>query len=59
MDPNTWKSFLEEEDYLKFVTSVNLFKHYIKEHFLKKLGNIDTDIIVAHKSIRKRNLPLF
>ena len=59
VDSNTWKSFLEEEDYLKSVTSVNLFKLYIKEHFFKKLGNIDADIIVTHKSIRKRNLLLF
>ena len=59
MDPNTWKSLLEEEDYLKSVTSVNSFKHYIKEHFLKKLDNIYADITVTHKSIRKRNLLLF
>ena len=39
--PNTWNSVLNN---LKSVTSVNSFKYYIKEYFLKKLGNVETDI---------------
>ena len=39
--PNTWKSF---PDNLKSATSVNSFKHRIKEYFLKKLGNAEADI---------------
>ena len=31
-------------DNLKSATSVNSFKHYIKEYFLKKLGNVEEDI---------------
>ena len=41
MGPNTWNSL---PDNLKSATSVNSFKHYIKEYFLKKLGNIEADI---------------
>ena len=29
---------------LKSATSVNSFKHYIKEYFLEKLGNIEPDL---------------
>ena len=39
--PNTWNSL---PDNLKSATSVNSFKHYIKEYFLKKLGNVELDI---------------
>ena len=39
--PNTWDSI---PDNLKSATSVNSFKHYIKEYFLKKLENVETDI---------------
>ena len=35
--PNTWNSL---PDNLKSATSVNSFKHYIKEYFLKTLGNV-------------------
>ena len=38
---NTWNSL---PDNLKSATSVNSFKHYIKEYFLKKLGNVEADI---------------
>ena len=39
--PNTWNSLPNN---LKSATSVNSFKHYIKECFLKKLGNVEADI---------------
>ena len=39
--PNTWNSL---PDNLKSATSVNSFKHYSKEYFLKKLDNIEADI---------------
>ena len=39
--PNTWNRL---PDNLKSATSVNSFKHYIKEYFLKKLGNVEADI---------------
>ena len=29
---------------MKSATSVNTFKHYIKDYFLKKLGNVEADI---------------
>ena len=38
---NTWNSLPNN---LKSATSVSSFKHYIKEYFLKKLGNIEADI---------------
>ena len=38
---NTWTSL---PDNWKSATSVNSFKHYIKEHFLKKLGNVEANI---------------
>ena len=38
---DTWNSLLEN---LKSSTSVNFFKHYIKEYFPKKLGNVEADI---------------
>ena len=41
MRPNTWNSL---RDNLKSANSVNSFKRYIKECFLKKLGNIEADI---------------
>ena len=37
----TWNSL---PDNLKSATSVNSFKHYIKEYFLKKLVNVEADI---------------
>ena len=46
--PNTWTSL---PDNLKSATSVNSFKHYIKEYFLKKLKQT---FIVAPKSIRNK-----
>ena len=39
--PNTWNSL---PDNLKSATSANPFKDSIKEYFLKKLGNVETDI---------------
>ena len=39
--PNTWNSL---PNILKSPTNVNSFKHFIKEYFLKKLGNIEADI---------------
>ena len=39
--PNTWNTL---SDNLKSATTVNSFKHYIKEYFLKKLRNIAADI---------------
>ena len=39
--PNTWNTL---SDNLKSATTVNSFKHYIKECFLKKLRNIAADI---------------
>ena len=39
--PNTWNSLPNN---LKSATSVNSFKHYIKEYVLKKLGNVEADI---------------
>ena len=39
--PKTWNSL---PDNLKSATSVNSFKHYMKEYFLKKLGNVEADI---------------
>ena len=39
--PNTWNSLPNN---LKSATSVNSFKHYIKEYLLKKLGNVEADI---------------
>ena len=39
--PNTWNSLSNN---LKSATNVNSFKPYIKEYFLKKLGNIEADI---------------
>ena len=39
--PNTWNSL---PDNLKSATSVNSFKHYIKEYFLKTLGSTEADI---------------
>ena len=39
--PNTWNSF---PDNFKSATSVNSFKRYIKEYFLKKLGNVEAYI---------------
>ena len=41
VEPNTWK---RRPDILKSGTSVNSFKHYIKEYFLKKLGIVELDI---------------
>ena len=41
LGPNTWNSL---PDNLKSATSVNSFKDYIKEYFLKKLGNVEADI---------------
>ena len=38
---NTWTS---RPDHWKSATSVNPFKHYIKECFLKKLGNVEANI---------------
>ena len=40
---NTWTSL---SDNLKSATSVNSFKHYIKEYFLKKLGTLKQKFIV-------------
>ena len=37
---NTWNSL---PDNLKSASSVNSFKHYIKEYFLKKLGTVEAD----------------
>ena len=48
--PNTWDSL---PDNLKSATSVNSFKHYIKEYFLKKLGNVESDIYRYTKNIRE------
>ena len=56
MGPNTWNSL---PDNLKSATSVNSFKHYIKEYFLKKLGDVEADIIVTLESIGKQILLLF
>ena len=39
--PNTWNSLPNN---LKSATSVNSFKHYIKEYLLKKLDNVEADI---------------
>ena len=39
MVPNTWNSL-----YNTLKSSVNSFKHYLKEYFLKKLGNVDANI---------------
>ena len=39
--PNTWNSVPNN---LKSATSVNSFKHYIKEHFLQNLGKVEADI---------------
>ena len=39
--PNTWNSLPNN---LKPATSVNSLRHYIKEYFLKKLGNVEADI---------------
>ena len=39
--PNTWNSLL---DNLQSATSVNSFKHYIQEYFLKKVSNAEADI---------------
>ena len=39
--PNTWNSLRYN---LKSPTSVNSFNHYIKEYFLKKLGNVEAYI---------------
>ena len=41
VEPNTWNSLSGP---LKYATSVNSFKHYIKEYFLKKLGNVEANI---------------
>ena len=41
VEPNTWNSVPNN---LKSATSVNSFKHYIKEHFLQNLGNVEADI---------------
>ena len=41
MGPNTWNSL---PDNLKSDASVNSFKHYVKEYFLKTLGNVEADI---------------
>ena len=38
---NTWTSL---PDNWKSATSVNSFKHFIKEDFLKKLGNVEANI---------------
>ena len=48
--PNTWNRL---PDNLKSATSVNSFKHYIKEYFLKKLGTLKQIFIVTPKLIRK------
>ena len=39
--PNTWNSLPGD---LKSPSSVNSFKHYIKEYFLKKISNVEADI---------------
>ena len=39
--PNTWNGL---PDNLKSTTSANSFKYFIKEYFLKKLGNVEADI---------------
>ena len=55
--PKTWNLLLGN---LKSSTSVNSFKHYIKEYLPKKLGNVKQTFIVTPKSKRKkRNLQLF
>ena len=41
MEPNTWNSLSGN---LKSATSVNSFKHCIKDYFIKKLGNVEADI---------------
>ena len=41
VSPDTWNSFPNN---LKSATSFNSFKHYIKDYFLKKLGNIEGEI---------------
>ena len=41
VEPNTWNSVPNN---LKSATSVNSFKHYIKEHSLQNLGNVEADI---------------
>ena len=41
VEPNTWTSI---PDNWKSATSANSFKHYIKEYFLKKLGNVQANI---------------
>ena len=38
--PNTSNSFPSN---LKFATSLNSFEHYIKEYFLKTLGNAEAE----------------
>ena len=38
---NTWNSL---PDNLKSATSVNSFRDYTKEYFLKKLGDVEADI---------------
>ena len=39
--PNTWNNLSGN---LKSAIAVSSFKHYIKEYFLKKLGNLEPDI---------------
>ena len=39
--PNTWNSL---SDNSKSATSINSLKHYIKEYFLNRLGNIEAHI---------------
>ena len=40
---NTWTSL---PDNWKSATIVSYFKHYIKEYFLKKLGNVEAIIYI-------------
>ena len=39
--PNTWNGLPNN---FKSATNINSFKHYIKEYFLRKLGNDEADI---------------
>ena len=50
VEPNTWNSLSGN---LKYATSVDSFKHYIKECNLKRLGNVEVDIYSLPKLIQK------
>ena len=44
---------------MKSASSVNSFKHYIKEYFLKKLGNVEADIYSYTQVDTKMNFATF